>query len=330
VKKLALRVSALVAFASVAAFVAAPACAPASPAPEHQIATTSSALTDGGGGGAPTKGSLVISQVYGGGGGANATYLNDYVELLNRTKTPIALDGLSLQVATADGDFGAGAASAMALSGTVGPGQYVLIQLDSANPGDGDPLPPADLTGNLALGETQGKVALAPTAAPLGCGGLNGRCSPDKVLDLVGYGLVSDFEGTQFVLPLDVQHAAIRKDNGCTDTNDNRKDFTVDRPAPRNGSQTADCPQTNPQKDGGGPAGPVPPVRDPALGPEAPGPDAGQARDAGARPSGGASSDCAVAHVGRRADRLPVASMLALALAIAVTRRTRRARRAAA
>jgi hypothetical protein len=332
VSKIALT-STLLALASVTLFVPAPACtSAASPAAEGAVGTATSALTDAGGGGVPDRGSIVISQVYGGGGSPNASFTNDFVELLNRTKAPLALDGLSLQVAGPDTDFGSGdpTTSILALHGTVGAGEYVLIALDSAAPGDGQDLT-ADLSGALILGETVGKVALANGTAPLGCGGIGKRCAATKVLDMIGYGLVSDFEGTQFVKPLDNQSSAIRKGNGCTDTDKNSDDFdVVHPPAPRNAvGPKADCPATQPPpKDGGTkpPPGPTPPVVDPPLGPDVGDNDAGQARDAGPRQTGGASSDCSVAVVGNGArTSFPVAVFLSAGLVLARLRR--RARR---
>ena len=52
---------------------------------------------------------VVISQVYGAGGNASAVYTNDYVELFNRGTADVALDGCSLQYASATGTGNLGA-----------------------------------------------------------------------------------------------------------------------------------------------------------------------------------------------------------------------------
>src|SRR5262249_29465807 len=162
------------------------------------------------------------------------------------------------------------------------------------------PLPASDLTGSTDLGETEGKVALAPSTAPLACGGsLGTRCAATKVLDVVGYGVVSDFEGNQPVFPLTNVKAAIRKSAGCLDSNDNRSDFTVDTPSPHNnGANPASCPvpPPPPPKEAGGPP---PPVVDPPLGAEVPDGDGGTKRDAGTAPASGADSGCGVARTPR-------------------------------
>src|SRR5207248_11384808 len=46
---------------------------------------------------------VVISQIYGGGGNSGAQYTNDFVELFNRTATPVDVSNWSVQTATATG-----------------------------------------------------------------------------------------------------------------------------------------------------------------------------------------------------------------------------------
>jgi hypothetical protein len=76
---------------------------------------------------------VAISQIYGGGGNASATFSNDFVELHNRTATSVALDGLSVQYASATGtgNFGASASQLAVLAGTLPPGGYYLVKLAS-------------------------------------------------------------------------------------------------------------------------------------------------------------------------------------------------------
>src|SRR4029453_8467474 len=67
---------------------------------------------------------LVISQVYGGGGNSGAPYTNDFIEIFNRGNTGVNLNGLSVQYAAATGATW----QVTNLSGTLGPGKYLLIQ----------------------------------------------------------------------------------------------------------------------------------------------------------------------------------------------------------
>ncbi|HEV2721338.1 MAG TPA: Ig-like domain repeat protein, partial [Thermoanaerobaculia bacterium] len=74
---------------------------------------------------------------------------------------------------------------------------------------------------------TQAKVALvAGTAA------LSGAC-PSGLVDLVGYGGANCFEGSP-TAALSNTTAAIRRNNGCIDTDNNLNDFLLGGPIPRN------------------------------------------------------------------------------------------------
>jgi hypothetical protein len=173
---------------------------------------------------------VVVSQIYGGGGNAGAAFRNDYVELFNAGSAAVDLSSWTVQYATAAGTTW----QATALSGTIGPGRYYLVQLAS-NADVGAALPPADATGTSNLGGTSGKIALARGATALTCGASAGSCSADPLVeDLVGYGSASDFEGTGSAAGLSNTTAALRANDGCTDTGDNATDFAAGTPAPRN------------------------------------------------------------------------------------------------
>jgi Lamin Tail Domain len=173
---------------------------------------------------------VVVSQIYGGGGNAGATYRNDYVELFNAGAGAVDLTGWTVQYATAAGTTW----QTTSLSGTIAPGRYYLVQLAS-NADIGAALPPADATGTSNLAGTSGKIALVRGAAALTCGASAGSCSADPLVeDFVGYGSASDFEGAGSAAGLSNTSAALRANNGCTDTGDNATDFTAAEPAPRN------------------------------------------------------------------------------------------------
>ena len=73
--------------------------------------------------------SIVISQVYGGGGNSGATFTHDFIELFNRSSSPVSLAGWSLQYASATGSFSASATQITELPAvTLAPGHYLLIQ----------------------------------------------------------------------------------------------------------------------------------------------------------------------------------------------------------
>ncbi len=169
-------------------------------------------------------GFIVISQVYGGGGNTGATYTNDFIELFNAGGAPVNIAGWSVQYASATGTSWA----VTPITGIIQPGHYYLIQ-EAAGSGGTMPLPTPDATGSIAMSATNGKVALVVGTTPL-----TGSC-PAGVLDFVGYGSTANcYEGSGPTATLSNTTAALRNNNGCTDTNNNAADFSVLDPAPRN------------------------------------------------------------------------------------------------
>jgi hypothetical protein len=180
-----------------------------------------------GGGCAPV---VVISQVYGGGGNSGAIYTNDFVELHNRSGSPITVTGWSIQYASAAGSTW----SVASLTGTIPAGGYFLVQLFGGTVGV--PLPTPDWTGTINMGGTAGKVALAN-----GTTALSGTCPADPaIVDLVGYGATANCsEGTGPAPAPSSTTADLRQGDGCVDTGDNSLDFSVAAPTPRNGGSAA-------------------------------------------------------------------------------------------
>jgi hypothetical protein len=178
---------------------------------------------------------MVVSQVYAGGGNSGASYTNDFVEIFNRGTTAIDLSTWSVQYASAAGTSW----QATALSGSVQPGRYYLVQLASAA-AVGAPLPAADATGTTNLAQSGGKVAIVRSTTPLTCGATAGSCaSVATVADLIGYGSAADYEGSDAAGALSSTGAAVRAGAGCTDTDDNGADFSIETPTPRNSATTA-------------------------------------------------------------------------------------------
>jgi lamin tail-like protein len=191
---------------------------------------------------------VVVSQIYGGGGNAGATFRNDYVELFNTGSGTVDLSGWTVQYATAAGATW----QTTALSGTIPPGGYYLIQL-AATSDVGAALPSADATGTSNLGATSGKIALVRAAAALTCGASAGSCSANQLVeDFIGYGDASDFEGGGSAAGLSNTSAALRANDGCADTGNNTADLTAGVPAPRNSSSpTHSCGSGPPTGPGG-------------------------------------------------------------------------------
>lgn len=180
---------------------------------------------------------LVISQIYPGGGLANATYQNDYLEIFNRSVTPInfATTPYSIQFL---GTSGSTWTKTDLSSGSIAAGGYFLVK--ESGGANGAALPTVDATGSINLtSTTAGKVALVS-----GTTVLTGSCpTVGTISDMVGYGGTAAtvnhcYEGSRpasYALGTNTV-AEFRKSGGCLDTNDNAADFVTAAPMPRNSS----------------------------------------------------------------------------------------------
>ncbi len=178
--------------------------------------------------GALGSATLVISQIYGGGGNSGAKYKNDFIEIFNRGATAVSVAGWSVQYASATGSSW----SVTALSGTIQPGHYYLVE-EAAGTGGTTGLPTPDATGTISMSLSSGKVALVRNTTALSCAT---GCLPNtNVADFVGYGSSADsFEGSGPTATLANTTSALRAGAGCTDTDNNAADFAAATVAPRN------------------------------------------------------------------------------------------------
>jgi predicted extracellular nuclease len=169
---------------------------------------------------------VVISQVYGGGGNAGATYTHDFIELYNAGTESVPLSGWSVQYGSSGGTTWNNRTN---LSGSIAPGRYLLIK-QAAGAGGTTALPEADITGNINMSGSAGKVALVRSIEPL-----TGTGCPFAAVveDFVGYGSVNCSEGLS-APGLSNETAALRAANGGIDTDNNRTDFAAGAPNPRN------------------------------------------------------------------------------------------------
>ncbi len=170
---------------------------------------------------------VVISQVYGGGGNTGATYTNDYVELYNPSGLTFDLTGWSLQYTSAAGD--GWEFTRQPLGGFIAPGQYYLIALASGG-ATGLPLPPANITGDINMSGTTGKIALVSNFDFL-----EGTCplGDTDIVDFVGYGASANCAETANAPAPSNTTAIFRKNSGATDTDNNQDDFVAAAPNPR-------------------------------------------------------------------------------------------------
>jgi DNA/RNA endonuclease G (NUC1) len=180
---------------------------------------------------APTIG---ISQVYGGGGNSGATLKNDFIELFNPGGTPVTITGWSVQYASSGGSTW----QVTALSGTIQPGGYYLVQ-ESAGTGGTTALPSPDATGTIAMGATAGKIALVSSTTAL-----SGTCpAAGAAVDEVSFGTTATDCGAGTTATLSNTTAAIRLGGGCAYTGSLSADFSTGAPTPRNSaSPISICP----------------------------------------------------------------------------------------
>jgi hypothetical protein len=163
-----------------------------------------------------------ISAAYGGGGNSGANVNADFVELRNRTSSPINLSGLSLQYTSAGGTTWSSATNQfLALNGTIPANGFFLVRLAVGTNTTGaaqTPLPVTpDQIGTIAMGGAGGKIALVN-----GVSLLSGAC-PTTVIDLVNYGAGN----CDTTAATSNSQGVLRNNDGCTDNNENDLDFTV-------------------------------------------------------------------------------------------------------
>lgn len=185
---------------------------------------------------------VVISQVYPGGGSGTAgvTYKHDYVELHNVSSVTQDISSFSLQYGSATGNFGSSATQIYGFQAntTIPAGGYLLLQAGTAGAQGADlPVTPDFISANLNLGGTNGKIALVNMVTGLGCGATATPCAlPNaSIIDVVSWGTANNAEGGAAVPALSITTGAVRKINGCQDTDNNLTDFdVVTNPVPRN------------------------------------------------------------------------------------------------
>jgi hypothetical protein len=186
-----------------------------------------------------------ISQAYGGGGNSGSTYKNDFIELFNQATTPIDVSTWSVQFASAGQSNWTVTPLCASAPCVIEPGRYFLVQ-ELLGTGGTTNLPTPDATGTTNLAATSGQVALVTNTTAL-----TGTCLPTggAIMDFVGYGK----SGCPNAMPSALSNttAAIRKGNGCIDTDNDQNDFLVDEPIPRNSSAPANSCASDPAKDSG-------------------------------------------------------------------------------
>ena len=194
---------------------------------------------------------VVISQIYGGGvaPSASTSFNSDFVELHNTSSAPQDITGFKLAYGSSSGFLGATQSNRFTFpANTIIPAGGYLLVADSGLTGGTNPsLPVArDFYFRFAMSATKGKIVLGTESL------IDSSSLADQpigaVLDFVGYGTASEYEGGSPTASLTITTAAFRNNNGCDDSDNNGSDFTIGAPNPRNStSPVFICPAGNNQ-----------------------------------------------------------------------------------
>jgi hypothetical protein len=191
-------------------------------------------------------GKLVIARIYNDAGASPATYTRKFAEIFNAGEFSVNLVGKSFQSGTGAANLGASNNDRLDLTSVLAPGQYRLLRFGATN---GGPTPsPADQTAqNVALPSLDGgKAAIASVITNLDCAGL--CTATTTILDGLGYlnrtggTNTTYFEGTAAATTTTNTQSIVRKNRGCTDTNNNANDFEVDTLGLSNSARTSISP----------------------------------------------------------------------------------------
>lgn len=178
---------------------------------------------------APAGDGLVISEVYLNGGSSGAVYRNKYVQIANPTDTAVSVRGWSVQYrsATSTGRF----------SGVIDLGDHTipaggqLLVGGNSNGVAGAENPEPDVTSGIAFsGSAGGTLALVRSGSALS-GEREAVLDDPALVDLVGYGTSTTYEGSGQAQGYSVR-SALARDDDRTDTDDNAGDFSAHDPLP--------------------------------------------------------------------------------------------------
>jgi len=180
---------------------------------------------------------VVISQAYTGGANSGSSFQSKYVELFNRGNEDARLESWSLQYAS-----GAGTriyVCPLPENMVIPAKSYYLVDIRQSTNGDAPIAPDADhkCSPNLLANIESGKLFLVNSPTPLS------SVMPDEgtFVDALGYGGANWAEGGENATApkLSKTSAAYRRSEGCIDTNNNKDDFVVGLPSPRNSATEA-------------------------------------------------------------------------------------------
>ena len=153
---------------------------------------------------------VVIYEVYGGGGNSGATFKNDYVVLKNVSNVDQSLDGLYVHRGSSNSWY-----ESVALTGTLKPGQYYVIEAQEGFNKDAKDLPRTGDVKAPGMGIGAKNFSIALTRSP-------DTPSDADTIDLLGAGTATLREGSPS--KAGANNVSIRRVNDI-DTDNNANDF---------------------------------------------------------------------------------------------------------
>lgn len=166
---------------------------------------------------------VVINEVYGGGGNTGAPYRNDFIELYNNSSTDVNISSYKVAYFSASG--GSGGSLTFTAGTTIKAKGFFLIQMAAGSSTTSAALPTPDATGTVAMSGTAGRIDLINNDGT-------------SLVDRVGYGSASLYEGTAPAPTLSNMTSAQRKSDGA-DTDNNSADFKAAAPTPTNSAASS-------------------------------------------------------------------------------------------
>lgn len=186
---------------------------------------------------------IIITEAYVSGGSVGTPYTNKYVELYNPTDAPVSLDGWSLQY-RAPAPTTPSAPDATALGGTIPARGHFLVQ-GRSNGTAGTALPTPDISTGFNPGAKGGVIVLANQATSVGVLPSGNVAGTPGVVDALGYGTATSFEGTAAPTPGSGSPKSANRTE-FVDTDDNGADFTLQDTTPTNSSTAPGGPTPTP------------------------------------------------------------------------------------
>jgi hypothetical protein len=184
---------------------------------------------------------MVISQIYSRGGEPGATFRSDFVEIFNRGSVNVDINNWAIEVGGIEGQPNTTFVISFATSNNIiQPGKHFLFEF--AQGAEGQTLPFADLPNFGFMPNISGAGAYVAIYRKSPTTHFGACPSGADLVDVVGFGTAICREGTASAPAPSSAQSLLRRDGGCTDSDNNANDFQLGAPNPRNSFFSAPTP----------------------------------------------------------------------------------------